>query len=193
MQVSSSMATPKNVVGLSVLLLLVAALFGVLNGQKLKTLRLSVAIADSARDAAEKQRLAEQKAIKSRESSVAATAAVEETRAAKAQEELTQLQTEKAELQTKLQANQAEVASLQRKIEEGTAKPADNPGAASPAELQAQLDDPAPAGKRGERKWILVGKNPDRSGAFRSGGTGKETPGRRWREPGWSSRHHPRR
>src|SRR5882757_1550215 len=141
MQVSTSAATPKNVIGLSVLLLLVAALFGVLNGQKLKTLRVNVANAESGRDAAEKQRLAEQKAIKTRESSVAAKAAVAETQAAKAQEELTQLQTEKADLQTKLQANQAEVASLQRKIEEGTARPADNPGAASPAELQAQLDE----------------------------------------------------
>jgi hypothetical protein len=141
MQASTSMATPKNVVGLSVLLLLVAALFGVLNGQKLKTLRVNVANADSGRDAAEKQRLAEQKAIKARESSVAAKAALAETQASKAQEELTQFQTEKADLQTKLQANQAEVASLQRKIEEGTARPADNPGAASPAELQAQLDE----------------------------------------------------
>jgi hypothetical protein len=141
MQVSTSMATPKNVIGLSVLLLLVAALFGVLNGHKLKTLRVSAASAEIARDAAEKQRLAEQKGIKTRESSVAAKAAVAETQAAKAQEELAQLQTEKADLQTKLQANQAEVASLQRKIEESAAKPGDNPGAASPAELQAQLDE----------------------------------------------------
>ena len=46
----SGIATPKNVIGLSVLFLLVAAVFGVLNGQKIKSLHTMVAHADAARD-----------------------------------------------------------------------------------------------------------------------------------------------
>lgn len=140
----ADVATPKNVISLSVALLLVAVVFGALNGQKVKALRLSVADATAVREAVEQRGLAEKKALKEREATaVAATAKAQEaeTQAAKVQTELTQLQTEKADLQTKLQANQAEVASLQRKIEEAGAKPADNPGAASPTELQAQLDE----------------------------------------------------
>ena len=140
----SEIATPKNIIGLSVLLLLVAAVFGVLNGQKLKTVRLTAANAEAARDATERRRLNEQKDIKAREAAAAQAqtkAAEAETVAAKAQADLTQLQAEKADLQTKLQANQAEVASLQRRIEEAGGKPADNPGAASAPEMQAQLDE----------------------------------------------------
>ena len=95
-------------------------------------------------DATERRRLNEQKDIKAREAAAAQAqtkAAEAETVAAKAQADLTQLQAEKADLQTKLQANQAEVASLQRRIEEAGGKPADNPGAASAPEMQAQLDE----------------------------------------------------
>ena len=140
----SGIATPKNVIGLSVLLLLVAAVFGVLNGQKVKSLHTLVANADAARDAVERRRLADQKDIKTREAAavLATTKAAEaETIAAKVQSDLAQLQTEKADLQTKLQANQAEVAALQHRVEETGGKPADNPGAASPGEMQAQLDE----------------------------------------------------
>jgi hypothetical protein len=147
MQVSSSisdMATPKNVIGLSVAFLLLAAVFGLLNGQKVKSLRTNVANAEAARDAAEGRRLTEQKELKTREAAVAAVnakAAEAESQATKVSAELAQLQSEKAEWQAKLQANQVEVTALQRKMEEAGAKPADNPGAPSPGELQAQLDE----------------------------------------------------
>ncbi len=156
----SGIATPKNVIGLSVLLLLVAAVFGVLNGQKAKSLHTLVANADAARDAVEKRRLTDQKDIKAREAAavLATTKAAEaETIAAKVQSDLAQLQTEKADLQTKLQANQAEVAGLQHRVEEPGAKPADNPGAASPGEMQAQLDE--------ARKQL---ENAERENAFLS-------------------------
>ena len=105
-------------------------------------------------------RIAEQKDIKAREKAaeLAQTKAAEaETIAAKVQSDLAQVQTEKADLQTKLQANQAEVASLQRRIEESGAKPADNPGAASGPEMQAQLDE--------ARKQL---ENAERENAFLS-------------------------
>jgi hypothetical protein len=157
----SGIATPKNIIGLSVLLLLVAAVFGVLNGQKVKSLRAIVANADASRDEVERRRLAEKKDMSGREAAAALAqtkVAEAETIAAKVQADLTQLQAEKADLQTKVQANQAEVASLQRRIDEaGGAKPADNPGAASPNELQAQLDE--------ARKQL---ENAERENAFLS-------------------------
>ena len=163
MQLSPSgtgIATPKNIIGVSVVVLLAAAVFGVLNGQKLKTIRVVAANAEAARDAVEKRRLAEQKDIKAREAVAeqAKTRAAEaETVAAKVQADLAQMQTEKADLQTKLQANQTEVASLQRRIEEAGGKSADNPGAPSSNEMQAQLDE--------ARKQL---ENAERENAFLS-------------------------
>jgi hypothetical protein len=136
-------ATPKNVIGLSLLFLVLAAIFGLLNGQKVRTLRMQFAHAETARDGADLQRMTQEKDLKGREAGVvaaAAKAAELEGKARAAQAEVAQLQAEKADLQTKLQANQAEVASLQRRTEEAGAKP-ENPGAPSGPELQAQLDE----------------------------------------------------
>ena len=150
MQVKNSSAgavTPKSVIGLSVLFLVLAVVFGVLNGQKARALRSDLVAADAARDAAERNRLVQEKEAKAKAAAAAeaATKAAEaDLRANAIQNELTQLQTEKNDLQTKLQANQAEVASLQRRIEEtGGAAPGnpENPGAATPVEMQAQLDE----------------------------------------------------
>jgi hypothetical protein len=137
-------ATPKAVIGLSVVLLILAAIFGILNTQKVRAMQANVANAQAARDTAERRRLAEEKDLKARETGVAAASAKvaeTESKAAKAEAEFVQLQTEKTTLQTRLQASQAEVASLQRRTEEAGAKPSENPGAPSTNELQAQLDE----------------------------------------------------
>jgi hypothetical protein len=164
MQFSSSesgIATPKTIIALSVGLLLVAAVFGVLNNQKVKSLHRTVADTEAARQAIENKRLAEQKDIKAKEAAAALAttkAAEAETVAAKAQSDLTQLQTEKTDLDTKLQANQTEIATLKAQIEGAGAKPAgDNPGAPSGNEMQAQLDD--------ARKQL---ENAERENAFLS-------------------------
>ena len=142
-----SAVTPKTVIGLSVLLLILAAIFGLLNSHKVKTLRTNVANADAARDAAEHRRAAQERNPKTRETTVAggeAKIAEAESKAAKAEAELTQLQKDKTELQAKLEANQNEIGSLQKRIEEAekTAKPAASPVAPnSSPELQAQLED----------------------------------------------------
>jgi len=142
-----SAVTPKTVIGLSVLLLILAAIFGLLNSHKVKTLRTNVANADAARDAAEHRRAAQERNPKTRETTVAggeAKIAEAESKAAKAEAELTQLQKDKTELQAKLEANQNEISSLQKRIEEAekTAKPAASPVAPnSSPELQAQLED----------------------------------------------------
>jgi hypothetical protein len=136
--------TPKTLVTVSVLMLAIAGVFGFLNTQKTKGLRSSLVSATSARDDIERRQLAEQKRLKERETAATtATAKIaeNESRVAKAEADLVQLQSERADLQAKLQAAQTEVSNLQSQVQEAGAKPAENPGAPSVNELQAQLDE----------------------------------------------------
>jgi hypothetical protein len=137
-------ATPRTVISISVVFLVAAAVFGILNTTKVKTLRLSAADAIATRDAADRRRGAQEKEIKAREAAIAAEKAkISEGKskmANNAEGELVKVQKEKADLQAKVQANETAIANLQKQIDE--AKPASaNPGAPSTAELQAQLDD----------------------------------------------------
>jgi len=136
--------TPKTLIGVSILLLAIAGVFGFLNTQKARALRDSLVTANAMRDDAERRHAAEQKNIKEREATAAAATAKvgeRENRTAKAEADLIQMQTEKADLQAKLQAAQGEVSALQAKVDEAGAKPSENPGAPSLQELQAQLDE----------------------------------------------------
>ena len=139
------MNSPKPLLAISVSLLLISAVFGVLNGGKAKALRNEVATATSQRETAERQRQSAEKNIKNREGKVAnevAKIAENESRIASAEAELVKTQTEKSDLQGKLQANESQIAELQKHIEEMTKTSSNpNPGAPSVAELQAQLDD----------------------------------------------------
>jgi chromosome segregation ATPase len=144
--------------------LMLAAIFGLLNSHKVKTLRTNAANADAARDAAEHLRTnaanadavrdaaehrgaVQKRTPETRETTVAggeAKIAEAESKAAKAEAELKQVQKDKTELQAKLEANQNEIGSLQNRIEEAekAAKPAASPvDPASSPELQAQLED----------------------------------------------------
>jgi hypothetical protein len=152
--------TPKTIIGISVLMLAIAGVFGLLNTQKAKALRENLVTATSARDDLERRRGAEQKQIKEREAAAAAATAKiaeHESRVAKAEADLIQLQTERADLQAKLQAAQSEVTTIQTQVQEAGVKPSDNPGAASLPELQAQLDE--------ARKQL---ENAERENAFLS-------------------------
>jgi hypothetical protein len=142
---AASSSTPKSVAGLAILLLVLAAFFGFLNSQKMKTLRATVATAQAARDTAERR-------IREKLNPSAGGAVEEEgkiaqaeNRAAKAEAELAQIQKEKADLQTKVDENQKESASLQRPVEEAgknpNASPAESPATAPAADLQSQVDD----------------------------------------------------
>jgi hypothetical protein len=137
--------TPRNLIGLSLALLLAAGVFGLLNAHKAKTLRLAVADAEAARDAAIHHRMAQPKEVKGGEASVAATeskTANQGADAGKAEAELIRIQKEKTDLQATLQAKETEIAALQKRVEEAGARPAEvNPGTASATELQAQLDE----------------------------------------------------
>ncbi len=146
---ATSAVTQKNVIGLSILFLALAAIFGALNSHKVKVLRTNVANAEAARLALANRRVTQQQGLKPREMTGTGEGdkvAEAESKAAKAEADLAQLQKEKADLQTRLDANQSETASLRKRVEEAekAAKPSETPAAAaagSVAELQAQLDD----------------------------------------------------
>jgi TonB family protein len=148
-----SAVTPRIILVLSFLFLMIVAIFGLYNSYRVDALRADVANANAARDAAEHRRVTQETQLKTREVAVAgeeAKIAEAENRAAKVGAELAQLQKEKAELQTTLEAKQNEIASLQKRIDEaGTAvKPSENPIAASTPKKQP-ISPPPPEIKQG--------------------------------------------
>src|SRR5207249_10876201 len=99
-----SAVTPKIIVMLAFLCLMIAAIFGLLGSYKVDALRTEVASANAARDAAEHRRVTQETELKPRETAVAgkqANNAETQNRAAKAGAELAQPQNEKTELPTK--------------------------------------------------------------------------------------------
>lgn len=137
-------ATPRNLLGLSAALLTCAAIFGVLNGHKVKLVRESTVDAIAARQAAEHRRATQETELKTRETALAAaTAKVAnmEDKAAKTEAELAKIQADKADLKLELQANEAQVAELHRHLEEITTHSSASPGAPSGIELQAPLEE----------------------------------------------------
>ena len=85
------MNSPKILIAISVFLLLTSAVFGVLNGTRVKTLRNDAVTAVSQRDAAEHQRQTSEKNLKTREANVATQTAKigqNESRVASAEAEL---------------------------------------------------------------------------------------------------------
>jgi len=116
-----SAAMAKTLVGISVAMLILAAVFGVLNNVRVKGLHTDLANTIAARDAAQRSRMAQAKESKSQQTNVPGTSAKSaeaESKAAKAEADLAKVQKEKAALQARLEANQAEIASLQKRVEE---------------------------------------------------------------------------
>ena len=154
------MNSPKPLLAISVSLLLISAVFGVLNGNKAKALRNDVATVKSQRETAERQRQTAEKNIKDREKKVAneiTKISENESRIASAEAELVKTQTEKSDLQGKIQANESQIAELQKHIEEMTKTSSNpNPGAPSVAELQAQLDDARKQLESAEREKTFI-------------------------------------
>jgi len=123
-------------------MLLVAAVLGDLNVQKVKGLNSSLSVATTAREAAERARAQHEKKLKGREAAIA----VEQVKLAQRQgkpgndAQVTQILSEKTQLEARLRDKESEILALQKELEEK--QPASvNPGAASSDELQAQLDD----------------------------------------------------
>ncbi|MGH9883477.1 MAG: hypothetical protein ACRD6N_18800, partial [Pyrinomonadaceae bacterium] len=117
---ATSAVTQRNVIGLSLLFLALAAIFGAFNSHKVKALRAKVANAEALRRPVESRSVTPQPDLKTKETTATQEqdkVAEAENKAAKAQEELAQLQKEKADLQTRFDANQSEMASLQKRVE----------------------------------------------------------------------------
>jgi len=137
--------TPKTIIAISVSMLFLAAVFGVLNRVKVKGLRADVSNLAATHEATASSRVTDEQDIKAREAAVADAArklAESETKAAKAEADLTQVQKEKADLRVRVEANDAEIAALQKNIQETTGKPAGEiPGVPSTTEVDAQLDE----------------------------------------------------
>ena len=150
--------TPKVLIGTSVVLLFVAAIFGGLNVVKVKTLRSSVADATASRESADRNRAQREKELKARESAIAAEQAKLAEREGKtgvAESQLTQILNEKTQLEAKLHDKESEVLALQKQIEEKQPGSV-NPGAPSTVELQAQLDDARQQLDAAEREKSLL-------------------------------------
>ena len=110
---------------------------------KVKALRSSVADASAARESAERTRVQHEQQLKARESAIAAEQAKVSERDGKAgaaEGQLAQILTEKSQLEAKLHDKESEILALQKQLSEKQPGSV-NPGAASPTELQAQLDD----------------------------------------------------
>jgi hypothetical protein len=148
-------------IGLSVLLLALSAVFGILNLQKTRGLRTEIIQTETARQTAEQLRLSREKELKGRETAVAeANAKFGETqnKVASTEAELLKAQTEKNDLQSKLRTNETEIAELRKRIEKGEANPvASAPSStASAAELQAQLEEAKKQLDAAEREKVLL-------------------------------------
>jgi hypothetical protein len=139
----SSAPTQKTLIGASVLLLGLAAIFGSLDIAKVRKLQSTAAGVSILGENAEQYRLKKENELKVREAAIAAAQAKLSERDGKmvaSEEQLAQILNEKKQLEAKLQDKDAAIAVLQKQIDEK--QPAsENPGAPSTVELQAQLDD----------------------------------------------------
>jgi hypothetical protein len=130
-------------IGSSILLLAIAALFGALNLSKAKNLQATAANAVIARETVEQSHAKKETDLKVREAAIAeaqAKLAERDEKMVASDEHVAQILDENKQLEAKLQDKESEVAILQKQIAEKQPASA-NPGAPTIIELQAQLDD----------------------------------------------------
>jgi len=134
--------TPRSLSGLAVIFLLLAALFAVLNGQKVKALRANAATPHASVTAKVNAPMGATTGAQQQGKTA------DTDRAVKAEAALTQAEKEKADLKGKLDASEQEIAELrQRAAGVQTNSNASTPGALAPAEnaqstdLQSQVDE----------------------------------------------------
>jgi hypothetical protein len=153
--------TSRQLIGASLLLLALSAVFGLLNLKKTRGLRTEIVQSETARQTAEQLRVSHEKELKGREAAVAAANAKfgdTQSKAASTEAELLKAQTEKNDLQAKLRANETEIAELRKRIESAETKPVAGapPSTASAAELQKQLEDAKKQLEAAEQEKVLL-------------------------------------
>ncbi len=115
----------KILIGISALLIVLSAVFGVLNAGKNRALRDDAAKSDAARVESERLRASREKEIKAREAAIATAGAKlsgDQVKVAEFEAELIKAQTERQEFQAKLRANEAEIAELKQRLEADLSK-----------------------------------------------------------------------
>lgn len=154
------MITSRHLIGCSVALLALSAVFGILNLQKTRRLRTEIVQSEGARQTAEQLRLSREKELKGREAAVAeanAKFANTQSKVASTEAELLKAQAEKSDLEEKLRANETEIAELRKRIESAELKPATGPtSGTSTAELKAQLEDAKKQLEAAEKENVLL-------------------------------------
>jgi predicted nucleic acid-binding Zn-ribbon protein len=153
--------TSRQLIGASITLLALSAVFGVLNVQKTRGLRTEITQSETARQTAEQLRASRETELKGREAAVAAAQVKfgdAENKVASTEAELLKVQNKKNDLQAKLQANESEIAELRERIENAESKPVAGapPAAASAAELRAQLEDARRQLDAAEKEKVLL-------------------------------------
>jgi hypothetical protein len=147
--------------GSSLLLLTLSAVFGFLNTGKIKALRAESAEAIAARKMVENARVAQRKQPRGRETNSAssnANATDVQGRLANAEAEAAKAQAEKAAALAKLQATETQLAQFQKQGQQVGPGAPDSTGQGGPsvAELQAQLDEARHQLDNAEREKLLV-------------------------------------
>ena len=143
--------------GISLLLLTLSAVFGVLNTAKVHSLREEQESALASAQKIQSSRIQSRRGEASSGTDKARLTEIE-TRAANAETEAARAKTEKAAAAAKLQANESQLAQLQKKVEElssASTQPT-APDAVSIPELQAQLDEARRQLDNAEREKILL-------------------------------------
>ena len=154
------MITSRQLIGCSVALLALSALFGLLNLKKTRALRTEIVQSENARQNAEALSESRERQLRGREAAVAeATAkfANIQDKVAGIEAELQKAQTEKSDLQTKLRANDSETADLRKQIDTAESKPAAGPATTvETASLHAELADAKKQLEAAEKEKVFL-------------------------------------
>jgi hypothetical protein len=154
----TTLVSPRVLLGISLLLLTLSAVFGFLNAGKITALRAETESANVARAMAEHARIAQRKEPRGNGANAPANTAQTtdaQARAANAEAEVAKAQSEKAAALAKLQTTEIQLAQLQKKVQENGASGTETGGSAV-ADLQAQLDDARRQLENAEREKIFV-------------------------------------
>lgn len=138
------MLTSRNLIISAGALLALSAAFSVLNLQKTRNLRSDITRTKTAREAAEKLRITQEKELEGREAALAAARGeFGDTRNKMAGTEaaLLKTQTERSDLQAKLRQSEIEIAELRKRIAQPTPAESASSPTTSTRELQAQLEE----------------------------------------------------
>ncbi len=127
------------------LLMTLSLVFGVLNTSKVKSLRNELAATTSARDVADRGRMASQKKLKTLETDLTAAksnASDAVTKGQSSEAALGKAQSEKAEAAAKLQASEAKVVDLEKQLAQASAGAIPGtPDGVAPNDLKTALED----------------------------------------------------